>query len=389
MTMNKYHSDVLIIGAGSMGMAAGYYLAKKGIQTVLLDAYDPPHLQGSHHGDTRLYRYTYPDQRPFIPLALRALELWKELEAQTSEQILDPTGVLSIGIDGPSSMEDKLAAAREFSLPVERYSREEILKRWPGFVLPESAEGLLETQAGILYPEKAIQSYRQLALQEGAKLFPHTRVEKVTYHAHGVTVQTKDHIFTADKLLICAGAGNPSLVGDLKLPMRVMRKAVGWFETQGTFFHSPAFPGFVITKGTTDYYGFPDREGGGLKVGRHDGGQEVQFGHEIPPFGSFTEDEQDLRQCLDTYMPQASGQLLRGSTCLYTVTPDEHFIVDRHPNHSHVLLAAGFSGHGFKFVSALGEALSQFLVEGKPAIDLSLFSTRRFPSLEDMESRKG
>ncbi|RXT03640.1 N-methyl-L-tryptophan oxidase [Ammoniphilus sp. CFH 90114] len=361
-----------------MGMAAGYYLAKRGVRTILLDANDPPHIEGSHHGETRLYRYTYQDQRPYVPLALRALDLWKELEAEASEKILDQTGVLSIAVDGPSSLESKLEAARAFSLSVERYSREEILKRWPGFTLPEIAEGILETRAGILSPEKAIQSYRKLAIQEGAVIHPHTRIENITYHNNGVTVQAKDQTFTADKLLISSGAGNTRLLQELELPLKVMRKAVGWFSTEGEKFRSPNFPGFVITKGTTDYYGFPDMDGAGLKIGRHDGGQQVQFGDVIPPFGSFAEDEQDLRQCLNSYMPQASGSLLKGSTCLYTVTPDEHFIIDHHPNYKHVVLAAGFSGHGFKFVSSLGEALGQMVADGKSEIDMSLFKLDRF-----------
>lgn len=363
-----------------MGMAAGYFLAKRGVQTILIDAYDPPHTHGSHHGETRLFRYAYQDQRPYIPLALRAMDLWKEVGAETSESILHETGVLSIGIDGPASLQAKLEAAREFSLPVERYSREEILQRWPGFNLPESAVGLFETLAGIISPEKAIQSFRKLALREGAVFYPHTRIEKIIYHTDGVTVQANDQRFTADQLLISSGAGNTGLLQELHLPMKVMRKAVGWFTTEGEHFRSPSFPGFVMTNGTTDYYGFPDINGSGLKIGRHDGGQQVQWGDDIPPFGTYPEDEQDLRQWLDAYMPQASGPLIKGSTCLYSVTPDEHFIIDRHPNYSHVALAAGFSGHGFKFVSSLGEALSEVLIEGKSKIDLSLFKLHRFSS---------
>ena len=374
----KNDCDVLILGAGSIGMATGYFLAKRGIRTILLDAYDPPHVHGSHHGDTRLFRYAYSDQEPYIPLALRARELWKELEDVAGMSIFKETGVLSIGVDKQDPLADKLEAVRTYSLAVERFSREELVRRWPGLVLPELAEGLLETKAGILSPEKAIQAYRKLALDAGAILHAHTAAEKITYHMDGVTVQTKERTFTADKLLICSGAGNPSLLGELQLPMKVVRKVVGWFETKGDEFSAPRFPGFVITKGTTDYYGFPDAEGGGLKIGRHDGGQEVKWGEEIEPFGSYAQDEGELRVALDRYMPKASGRLLRGSTCLYTVTPDEHFIVDQHLHHPFVWIAAGFSGHGFKFVSSLGEGLSQLLMNGKSDIDLVRFRANRF-----------
>ncbi|WP_240689355.1 N-methyl-L-tryptophan oxidase [Ammoniphilus sp. YIM 78166] len=376
--MNTTHCDVLILGAGSMGMAAGNYLARKGIRTILLDAYDPPHIHGSHHGDTRLFRYAYSEHDPYVPLALRALELWKELEEESGMSIFEQTGVLSIGIDGPDSLEDKLEAARIYSLPVERFSREELIRRWTGLVLPDGAEGLLETKAGILSPEKAIRAYRQLAVEAGAILYTNTVAEKIIYHQDGVTVQTKNGKFTAGKLLVCSGAGNATLFPEWQLPLRVVRKTVGWFETRGDQFRSPAFPGFVITKGSIDYYGFPDFEGGGLKIGRHDGGQEVKWGEEIAPFGSYAQDEHELRDALDCYMPQASGQLLRGSTCLYTVTPDEDFIIDHHPSFPHVLIAAGFSGHGFKFVSSLGEVLGQLLINGKSDINLHRFKLNRF-----------
>lgn len=376
--MSTHHCEVLIIGAGSMGMAAGYFLAKRGIQTILVDANDPPHVQGSHHGETRLFRYAYQDQIPYVPLALRSLGLWKELEAETAHQILNPTGVLSVSIDDHASLEAKVKAAQEHSLPVECFSRDEILRRWPGFVLPESAKAILEVNAGILAPEKAIHGYRMLAKREGAALFTHTPAEKIIYGSHGVEVHTKDQTFFADKLLLSSGAGNAHLLKNLSLPLRVVRKTVGWFHTKGMEFRHPAFPGFVITKGKTDYYGFPDFDGGGLKIGRHDGGQRIRTGESILPFGSYPEDEQDLRQCLNAYMPAASGPFAKGSTCLYTVTPDEHFVIDQHPEYQHVFIAAGFSGHGFKFASAIGEALSEILIDGKANIDLSLFSLARF-----------
>lgn len=376
--MNTTHCDVLILGAGSMGMATGNYLARKGIRTILLDAYDPPHILGSHHGDTRLFRYAYSDHEPYVPLALRALELWRELEEESGVSLFEQTGVLSVGIDGPDSLEDKLEAARIYSLAVERFSREELIRRWPGLVLPDTAEGLLETEAGILSPEKVIRAYRQLVLEAGAILYTKTVAEKIIYYQDGVTVQTKDRKFTADKLVVCSGAGNASLLAEWHLPLKVVRKTVGWFETRGDQFRSPAFPGFVITKGCIDYYGFPDFEGGGLKIGRHDGGQEVKWGEEIAPFGSYGQDEQELRDALNLYMPQASGRLLRGSTCLYTVTPDEDFIIDQHPSYPHVLVAAGFSGHGFKFVSSLGEALGQLVTNGRSEINLERFKANRF-----------
>jgi len=365
-----------------MGMAAGYYLAKQGVRTLMLDAYDPPHTMGSHHGDTRIIRHAYGEGKQYVPLVLRAQQLWRELEAASGTKLFEQTGVLSAGpLDCPF-LQELRESADAYSLPLEVLRAAEVNARWPGIQLPDDYYACLEPTSGVLYPEACITAYREQALAAGARLLTNTAATGLAPDGNGVIVRTKTSSYRADKLLLSAGAWNPALLASLglKLPLVPTRKTVAWFGAAEELYSADRFPAFIFNLEESMYYGFPSIDQAGVKIGRHDGGMEIDPDRLERTFGAYLSDECDVRAFLETYMPQAAGPLRQGRVCIYTMTPDEHFIIDRHPDHPQFVIAAGFSGHGFKFASAVGEAASQLLTEGSSTHDLSMFALGRFPA---------
>lgn len=371
--------DVAIIGAGTMGMAAGAFLAQQKVKTVLIDAFDPPHSHGSHHGDTRLIRHAYGEGRQYVTLVKRAQQLWEELEQQTGYKIFEKTGVIGLGPKDSPFLEETIASAQKYNLSLEILNSKEINDRWPGFSVPGHFIGSFEAESGVIYSENAIQAYKKMALAHGAHLVPNTAVQHIDLNDEkGVKVETEFTTFYAKKVIVTAGAWAAKLLPDLELPIQPTRKAVAWFEAPSELYDAANFPAFFVEDQDRKFYGFPKLNGGGLKIGRSDGGQPIDPDRQTQNFGLYETDESDLRQGLELYLPHANGKLEKGKTCLYTLSSDNDFIVDVHPEDSRVIFACGFSGHGFKFGSVMGEVLSQLAIAGESELDISIFSLNRF-----------
>lgn len=247
-----------------------------------------------------------------------------------------------------------------------------------------------EPDAGVLYCEQAVTSYRYLASQHGASLRTNTLVTSIELQGQGgVTVITdKGERFCGRDLIVCAGKWTKALLQSVgtSIPVTRVRKTFAWFEVASNLFEPDVFPGFAIASAMGQYYGFPNLDGSGLKVGRHDGGQPVAADASLTLFGHESTDIPELEIFLRQYLPDA-GKLRQGKTCEYDVTPDEHFIIDRLPACSNVHIATGFSGHGFKFASAIGEALAEQITQGASRLDLAPFSSRRFAGLHEDRRR--
>lgn len=371
--------DVAIIGAGTMGMAAGAFLAKQQVKTLLIDAFDPPHNHGSHHGDTRMIRHAYGEGRQYVTLVKRAQQLWEELEQSSGYKIFEKTGVLGLGPKDSSFLLETIEAAKKYELPIEVFNAGEIKEKWPGISVPDNFIGCFEAESGLIYCENAIQAYKEIAIENGAQLVTHTPVQQIDMDTmDGVKIVTAEKEFIAKKVIVTVGAWAAKLLPTLNLPIQPVRKVVGWFETPDDMFGSANFPSFYIDDKDKMFYGFPNLNGSGLKVGRTDGGQEIEPDQHLQNFGQYETDEGDLRHFLGTYMPKANGTLREGKTCIYTLSTDHHFIIDHHPENDKVIIACGFSGHGFKFGSVMGEVLGQLAVKGHSQFDISLFSLKRF-----------
>ncbi|MGE7903142.1 N-methyl-L-tryptophan oxidase [Peribacillus sp. NPDC094092] len=373
------HYDVIVIGAGSMGMSSGYYLSKKGQKVLLLDSFAPPHNKGSHHGETRIIRHAYGEGREYVSLALKAQKLWGELERNSGGQLFLPTGVLNAGSENSTFIKQVKAGSKEYGLPMEILDSQEIHDRWPGITLPEDYIGCYESTSGVLKSEECIRAYQQLAKSNGADIIVNSEAREIVVHGDGVTVKTDERTFHSESLVVAVGAWAPKILAmlDLNLPLEPLRKTFAWFHANEKLYNHNDFPAFSFDTSVGTYYGFPSINGSGLKIGRHDGGNRINPDGCIEGFGELDDDEGDLVKFLREYMP-SDQKLKYGKTCIYTMTPDEHFIVDKHPYYPHIAIAAGFSGHGFKFSSVIGEILSDLIISGTSKEDISLFSINRF-----------
>lgn len=372
--------DVIIVGAGSMGMAAGYYLAKKEKRVLLLDAHDPPHTEGSHHGETRIIRHAYGEGESYVAMALRAQELWNELQERSEEELFVKTGVLTVARPESSFMQNVLRSAEAYSLKVEQLTAGEINRRWNGFRAPEGFIGCLELESGVLMSENCIRAFKTQALKHGAVLKVHTPVTSISVFDDSVEVAAGAEKITADSLIVTPGAAARKLLPliGLDLPLQELRTTFSWFETDEKIYSAQSFPAYLFELPAETYYGFPSINGTGVKIGRHDGGRPRDMRKPPEVFGTYEQDQQDVAGFAQRFMPKVGKHHL-GKACTYTNTPDGNFIIDQHPDYQHVVLACGFSGHGFKFSSAVGEILCELVTgDRKSVLDIRPFSIKRF-----------
>jgi N-methyl-L-tryptophan oxidase len=376
--------DVIVIGAGSMGMAAGYFLSKSGKKTLLLDSFEPPHNRGSHHGDTRIIRHAYAEGEEYVPLVLKAQELWNELESKTGRKLFHQTGVLSVGLVEDNAIQNVISSAKKYNLPLETMRAEEINHRWPGISLSSEYIGCFEPASGVLKCEECIEAYHELALSEGATILTNQKVTGIEVLDDRVKVNTESTTFYSSSLVISAGAWSGELLKklDLQLPIQPVRKTFAWFDADEELYQDNNFPAFAFDTKEGLFYGFPSINGSGLKVGRHDGGNSINPDEPLTPFGKVHNDQADLEQFLKQYMPKYQ-RFKEGKTCIYSLTPDEDFIIDLHPSYSNVAIAAGFSGHGFKFSSVVGHILAELIVSGNCGLDITPFTIGRFKDEEE------
>lgn len=375
------HYDHIIVGAGSMGSAAAYYLGKTGKSILLIDAHTPPHTEGSHHGDTRLIRFAYGEGAKYVPFVLRAKKLWDELAEESGTKNFIQTGIINVGAREDSFIKSVKQTSTEFELPLEELTAKEVMQRWPGIQIPHNFVALYETESGVMLTKPAIESFIKLAQTYNVTTCFNNQVTQIQdiNNKIYVTVQSGE-TYTASNCIVTVGAWAKELLKNtaVNVPVEARRKTFAWFEANELLYSEKSkYPGFTFQFDKESYYGFPSIDGAGLKVGRHDGGDSINPSEPKKAFGEVNGDLEDLRNFLNEYMPQV-GTLKEGKTCMYAMTPDEDFIIDVHPTNKSIILACGFSGHGFKFASAVGEALSEMALNRPTTIDLKPFSLNRF-----------
>ena len=368
--------DFIVVGSGSAGAAAGYYATLAGLRVLMIDSAHPPHKQGSHHGDTRLIRHAYGEGERYVPLVMRASQLWEALQTQCSEPILDKTGVLNLGPGDSGFLKNVRHSAHQWQLPLEHLSASEMRLRWPQISVPDNFIGLYEPDAGVLYSEKAVETWIRLAREAGcAQLFNCAVSAIAPQEGGGVVVTTAEGDYTGHKLLLSAGTWAKALFP--ALPITPVRKVFAWFQADGRFATGNKFPAFTGELANGDqYYGFP-AENDALKIGKHNGGQVITRPDERVPFGQCAGDGAEAFPFLRQILPGIGG-CLHGEACTYDNSPDEDFIIDTLPGMPDAMVITGLSGHGFKFASVLGEIASQFACGQQPAFDLTPFRLDRF-----------
>jgi sarcosine oxidase len=388
--------DAAVLGLGTMGSFTCLELARRGLRVAGFDQFAPPHDRGSHSGDTRVFRIAYAEHPDYVPLAQRAAVLWDQHGSDFGKTLLTQSGMLSAGpLDG-ELIAGIRASAKEHHLALEELSSGEIRNRYPAFVLPEDWVGILEPTAGWLDVNASIECALEAAGQRGAHLFTNAAVAGWRERAGRIVVETANETIEADRLVIAAGAWAGALLGDLRLPLSIRRKVLVWIDPKKPEHFAPGrFPVFAVAD--SFFYGFPNIAGHGVKVAIHLGQGRAVASPSMPTAPPGADDLEPIVQMASQYLPGlASGvadglsRVRRAVTCFYTMTPDEHFILDRHPSIENVWFAAGFSGHGFKFAPVIAEALADLCVNETTAAPVDFLRIgRRFESGQPMANPTG
>ncbi|HEY1727778.1 MAG TPA: N-methyl-L-tryptophan oxidase [Candidatus Baltobacteraceae bacterium] len=371
--------DTVVLGLGGMGSAALAHVASRGKRVIGLERFQPLHGFGSSHGNSRIIRQTYFLDGRYVTLVQRAYELWRELEAETGEALLNITGGLFVSTRDNTIVDGGLQSAREHGLAHELLERDEVARRYPSMHFREGEVALFEPTAGFLRPEACIGAHLRRAIESGAQARFGTSATRYEATANGVRVWTSDgEVIDADRLIVTAGAWLGGIAADLGLPLVVERQVMHWFAPAGTQNTDAleSLPIFIVARKDGRVYGFPYVAGEGIKIAFYRSFQPTDpddVGREVRP-----EEVLPIRAFLDGLIPGAAATYLRSKVCLYTLTPDEHFVIGLHPAQSNVVIAGGFSGHGFKFCSVVGEIVADLALEGRTRHSIGFLSPDRF-----------
>ena len=377
--------DAIVIGVGSMGSSACYFLAKGGYKVLGLEQFEISHEFGSHAGQSRIIRKAYFENSDYVPLLNRAYENWKNLESETNTHLYFKTGLVYFGSPNHTLIQGVKRSAALYDVGLENVDNPSL--RFSQFTIPSNFETLWEPDAGFVTPEKAIQLYTQQALKHGAQIHTHERVIDWKKHGGGILVTTDKTIYHCDKLVITAGAWIREIVPSLSNKIKITRQFVAWIKPkQPELFTLGNFPCWLLADDEKPgcYYGFPILsenfgEPSGLKLAHHYPAIETDPNDVDRTIRS--SDEDDLKYVIDKYLPGIFESLHAYKVCLYANSPDEDFIIDQLPGYEdYVSVACGFSGHGFKFSSVVGEILADLIREGKTKLPIQFLRAKRFPA---------
>ncbi|MBI4279308.1 MAG: N-methyl-L-tryptophan oxidase, partial [Armatimonadetes bacterium] len=370
--------DAIVIGVGGMGSAALYHLARRGVKVLGIERFDIPHSMGSSHGVNRIIRLAYWEHPSYVPLLRRAYELWREIENRSGERLLWITGSIDAGPETCDTVRGSLLSCEMHHLPHEVLDASTLHRRHPGYRLTPDMVAVYQPDGGFVLSERAIAVYTMAAQDLGAEVHARERVLKWEPDGESVRVRTDRGEYRAGRLVVTAGAWAATMLPLLATLAVPERQVLIWAHPRRPeHFRLGAFPVFNMEAPEGRFYGFPVYDIPGFKFGKYHHRRE-QVDPDRMDREAHPEDEQVLREGIRRYFPDADGPTMTLKACIFTNTPDEHFILDRHPEFPQVAIAAGFSGHGFKFCSVIGEIMADLAMEGGSPLDLSLFRLQRF-----------
>jgi len=377
MVAQTNRSDVIILGGGTMGTAAAWALGRRGVKALVLEQFHHIHDKGSHGGDTRIIRHAYAESPEYVPLVQRADELWQELEALSGETILIRCGGLELAAPGYSHAQAARTSALEHNLAHEWLAPAEVRARWPQFHVTDDWDALYCADAGFLLTETALRTMANQARQLGATFTENTPALSWGTSSDGVFVDTPSGRISAGALIVTAGAWASRMLADIGLPLEVRRKTLWWQAVENPADFAPdRFPVYICDSDAGEIYGFPVYGRPGLKIANHKDGEPVD--PETVDRSTHPGENADCLHLAEKVIPAILPEVLHSAVCLYTMTPDTDFIVDRYPNEARIAIGAGFSGHGFKFTPAIGELLANIVLDTNsrpiPRLALSRFN---------------
>ncbi len=382
----KKKYDVAVVGLGAMGSAAVYQMAARGTKVLGIDAFSPPHHFGSSFGGSRIIRQAYFEDNRYVPLLKRSYALWNELEQQSNTKLLSITGALMMGSANDKVLTGSYDSALQYHIASDLLPGETIRKKFPQFHPDADMMALLDHTAGFINPEKAIKATLELSVRMGADIQTDERVSNWKNKRNGyLEINTTSQTYQANQLVICVGAWTKKLLPQLKVPLQPERVVQCWMQPIGEneMFAIPNFPVFLIAVNPElALYGIPSEQPftQGVKVALHPMGPFSTRNVCDPDTVNREVTQDDLnkvRYYLKKYVPALDGKCIDASVCLYTNTPDLHPVIDFYPDNPKVIIAAGFSGHGFKFSNVVGEIICELVMAGKSALRLDIFKIDR------------
>ena len=373
------HYDVAVIGLGGTGSAIAAHCARRGAATIGLEQFQRGHDLGSSTGRSRLIRKAYFEDPAYVPLLLRSYDLWRALEEETSKALLCLTGLLMVGPPNGEIVGGARRAAEAHALPFERLNAREMRDRYPMLQVQEHEVGVFEPDGGVLDPEKSVEAHLQVAEKYGAELRFEARLERWQETAGGFSLPLAEGgEITCDRLVLSLGPWFGKELAALGVSLSVQRNVQAWFDPDTCAYAAPSFPPFLLERAglPAPLYGFPDF-GHGVKTAFHCYGaitdpalvdRTIDFARDIAP----------IQESMEQWMPGATARFRDAKACLYSLTPDGHFVVDRHPQHPRLILCGGFSGHGFKFAPVIGEIAADLALAGHSRHEIGFLSLSRF-----------
>jgi sarcosine oxidase len=372
--------DVIVVGLGAMGSAALYHLARNNVRAIGLERFEPGHDRGSSHGRTRIIRHGYFEHPSYVPLVRRAAAMWRELETASGRSLMTITGIAEIGRPDSVLVSGTLAAAQQHRLTHEVVTANELMRRYPAFRLPQDYVAVIQPDAGFVDPEAGIRAHLRLAAAAGADIRTGEQVISVEQVGERVRVTTGRKTYEAGHAIVTAGAWTGSLVRDLGVTLEVTRQVLLWVRPgEPELFRTGWFPVFMIESEHGIHYGFPLQDDGLLKIAKHHHDGEVVDPDTCDRSVSDA-DRATITGPLFRMLPAAAGPVADAKTCLYTMSPDEDFVIDRLPGRERIVIASPCSGHGFKFAPVIGQALAELSLTGRTAVDIRRFRLSRFAS---------
>ena len=369
--------DVIVMGCGGFGSAAMYHLAARGLKVIGIDRFHPPHDRGSSHGETRIIRKAYFEHPNYVPLLHRAWDLWEELAESSGERLIERRDLLLSGPPGSEVTTGARQSAQLHRLPLEVLTSEEGQRRFPMFRIPADHSLIVESTAGFLWAEKCVAAHLRLAIQHGAQLHTDEVVQIIDGTASGLSVKTSRTTYSAAAGVITCGAWTGELLPEYSKLISVKRKTLFWYPAQSAdWTKAGGAPMFFIDLPEGQFYGLPSVDGQTIKVGEHTGGEFIkdpsQLARDIR-----AEDERPVRQFVANHLLEIDTTAREAAVCMYSMSPDGHFLFNRIPDLP-LVVGGGFSGHGFKFTSVLGQAAADLIQHSTSSLDIQFLSALRF-----------